>query len=197
MIFMRKISTIIGLGNIGKKYVGTRHNLGFELIDILAGKWGIKPSPGQGNYYWAEKEKETGLIRLIWPTTYMNNSGLAVAQVMEHFQLSTNELLVVFDDFNLPLGKVRIRVGGSDGGHNGMASIIENIGTDEIIRLRMGVGPLPIEGDPVVFVLTPFKESEMEIRNKMLGKAVEAVLYLLDNNAEKAMSIYNPAPEDA
>jgi PTH1 family peptidyl-tRNA hydrolase len=191
------ISTIIGLGNIGKKYTGTRHNLGFEILDRLANSWGIKPGPSDGDYYYAEKRLRDRTIRLIWPTTYMNNSGLAVAQVVEHIQLSPNELLVVYDDFVLPLGRLRIRPEGSDAGHNGMASIIYNLNTELIARLRMGVGPVPPDVDPVVFVLSRFEEKELPDKNKMLDKAAESVLYLLEHNIAEAMNIYNPAPEEA
>jgi PTH1 family peptidyl-tRNA hydrolase len=192
------LSTIIGLGNIGGKYKNTRHNLGFDLLNLLAEKWGVKPEPGSGNYYIAEKEFGGRLIRLVWPTTYMNNSGLAVMQVIEKYQLSSNDLLVIYDDFNLPLGRLRIRTGGSDGGHNGMASIIYQLGTEEILRLRMGIGAIPEGIDPIVYVLSDFAENELEIKKKMLVNGVEAVLYLLSNGAAKAMSIYNmnPAPEE-
>ena len=201
------ISTIIGLGNIGKKYEGTRHNLGFELLNLAAEKWGLKASPADGDYYLAEKELEGRIIRLVWPTTYMNNSGLAVAQVLGKYQLSPNELLVCYDDFNISLGTLRIRLRGSDGGHNGIESIIYHIGTEEVPRLRMGVGPIPAEIDPISFVLNRFPDNEMDIVNKMLVNAGGAVLYSLNNSAEKAMSLYNrsvetpanvdPAPDDA
>jgi len=192
------VSLIIGLGNIGEEYFHTRHNLGFDLLAILCEKWQIRPGLGSGDYFIAEKEIETGLIRLVWPTTFMNNSGLAVAQVMEKFELSPNDLLIIYDDFNIPLGRLRIRLGGSDGGHNGMASIISHLGTEDILRLRMGIGPVPEGIDPMTFVLSRFREEELEIRNKMLVKAGESVLYLLAHGTEKAMSIFNqnPAPDD-
>jgi peptidyl-tRNA hydrolase, PTH1 family len=200
------ISAIIGLGNIGKKYEGTRHNLGFELLNLVAGKWGLKASPTDGDYYQAEKEWEGHQIRLIWPTTYMNNSGLAVSQVLEKYQLSPNDLLICYDDFNISLGTIRIRTGGSNGGHNGMESIIYNLGTEEVPRLRMGVGPIPAGIDPISFVLNRFYSNESEIVNKMLVNAGEAVLYSINNSAAKAMSLYNrsaelsandnPAPDD-
>jgi peptidyl-tRNA hydrolase, PTH1 family len=192
------VSLIIGLGNMGEKYSHTRHNLGFDLLAILCEKWQIRPQLGSGDYFFAEKNSEAGLIRLVWPTTFMNNSGLAVAQAMERFQLSPKDLLVIYDDFNIPLGRLRIRQGGSDGGHNGIASIISHLGTEDILRLRMGIGPVPAGTDPMTFVLSHFREDELEIRNKMLVKAGESVLYLLTHGTEKAMSIFNqnPAPDD-
>jgi len=192
------VSLIIGLGNIGEEYSRTKHNLGFDLLALLCEKWQIRPQLGPGNYFITEKNMENGLIRLVWPTTFMNNSGLAVAQALEKFELSPNDLLIVYDDFNIPLGRLRIRLGGSDGGHNGMASIISHLGTEDILRLRMGIGPIPAGTDPMAFVLSRFREEELEIRNKMLVKAGESVLYLLAHGTEKAMSIFNqnPAPDD-
>ncbi|SYZ74594.1 Peptidyl-tRNA hydrolase [Candidatus Zixiibacteriota bacterium] len=195
--YMSNITTIIGLGNIGRKYAGTRHNLGFELLNKMAESWGVKAAPTEGDFYVAEKDLDSKVIRLIWPTTYMNNSGLAAAQVVERYQLSPNELLVVYDDFVLPLGRLRIRSGGSDGGHNGISSIIYHLNTESVARLRLGVGPVSEGLDPVVFVLSPFAEKELPEKNKMLEKGVEAVLYLLKHNIAEAMSIYNPAPEEA
>ncbi len=190
-------SIIIGLGNIGRKYRGTRHNLGFELLDAIAAQWNLKAVPGDGDYYIVEKELEGKLIRLVWPTTYMNNSGKAAEQVLQKFLLTPRDLLVVYDDLNLPLGRLRIRSEGSDGGHNGMADIIYHLGTEEIARLRLGIGPLPPGVDTVSFVLNPFANNELEIKKKMLEKAGEAILYLLKFDIAKAMSIYNPAPDEA
>lgn len=190
-------SIIIGLGNIGRKYRGTRHNLGFELLDAIAAQWNLKAVPGDGDYYIVEKELEGKLIRLIWPTTYMNNSGKAAEQVLQKFLLTPRDLLVVYDDLNLPLGRLRIRSEGSDGGHNGMADIIYHLGTEEIARLRLGIGPLPPGVDAVSFVLNPFADNELEIKKKMLEKAGEVILYLLKFDIAKAMSIYNPAPDEA
>lgn len=197
MAFDKMISTFIGLGNIGDKYAGTRHNLGFELLDQLCQKLAIKPKPGQGDYYIAEKTIDGTNIRLIWPTTYMNNSGLAVRQILDNYDLTPDSVMIICDDINLPLGQIRIRAGGSDGGHNGLGSIIYHIESEKFPRLRMGVGPLPENRDQVEFVLGQFIEKEPEIVKKMLVKSGEAVLYLLKNRLDKAMSEYNinPAPD--
>jgi PTH1 family peptidyl-tRNA hydrolase len=202
--------SIIGLGNIGKKYENTRHNLGFDVLNILAAKWGIEPVRGKGDYFFSEKDLNGVAVTLVWPATYMNNSGLAASQLLEENKdkgLTIKDLLIVYDDFELPLGKIRIRLKGSDGGHNGMASIIQHLGTEDIMRLKLGIGPIPSGTDPVLFVLSRFAPNELEIKNKMLDKGAEAILYLLNNNAEKAMSLYNqsqgngiendnPAPEE-
>ncbi len=192
------ISLIVGLGNPGIRYAETRHNLGFDLLDKLSLKWKVRQKAGLGDYYMAENEFDNRIIRLIWPTSYMNSSGNAVVQAMVAFNLTPADILIVYDDFELPLGHIRIRMKGSPGSHNGMESVIGSLGTEDILRLRMGTGPLPENIDPIQFVLGRFSDDEVEIKNKMLDKAAEAVLYLLTNRPEEAMSIYNsnPAPED-
>lgn len=193
---MTSISTIIGLGNIGKKYAGTRHNLGFRVLNKISEWWKIAPQPGPGEFYILENNFEGRIARLIWPTTYMNNSGLAVRQVIESFNLMPDNILIVYDDLDLPLGKIRIRQKGSGGSHNGMNSVIEHIGTEDIPRLRLGIGPMPLEVDPVSFVLGEFGPGERESVEKMIGQAAEAVLYSLNHHLDEAMNKYNinPAP---
>ena len=193
------ISTFIGLGNIGDKYAGTRHNLGFEVLNLLCQKLEIKPKPGSGKFYIAEGQIEGSDIRFIWPTTYMNNSGIAVKQIIDRYELSPENIMVLCDDINLPLGRIRIRAGGSDGGHNGLGSIIYSLETDQFPRLRMGIGPVPEKGDQIEFVLGQFADNEREIVKKMLVKSGEAVLYSVKNRLEKAKSEYNinPAPDNA
>jgi len=191
------ISTVIGLGNIGDKYSGTRHNLGFEVINAISYKWRVRPKPGKGNYYFAHHKYAGRIITLVWPTAYMNNSGMAAEQVMEVLSLTPEEILVVYDDLNLPLGKIRIRQGGSSGGHNGIGSVIEHTGTENIPRIRLGIGPLPENADQVNFVLGKFSEDEQKFADKMIGQAADAVLYSLKHGLEDAMTKYNnPAPEE-
>ena len=193
------ISLIVGLGNIGTKYAGTRHNLGFEVLDIIFKKWRLRRRREHPLYTWAEKEFHNRKIRLIWPTTYMNNSGAAVSQAMADFELNLDEILVIVDDYNLPLGKMRIRKRGSDGGHNGLESIISHLGSGEFMRLRLGIGPIPENIGSIDYVLGRFPETETEKVKKMLEKAGDAVLYLLTHRPEEAMSIYNsdPAPDES
>ncbi|MCP4705819.1 MAG: aminoacyl-tRNA hydrolase [candidate division Zixibacteria bacterium] len=188
------ISTFIGLGNIGDKYAQTRHNLGFDVLSLLAQKLNIKPSSGKGDYYIAEDEIDGDIIRLIWPTTYMNNSGLAVKQIIDKYELKPEEIMILCDDIHLPLGRIRIRSNGSDGGHNGLGSIIYHLETENFPRLRMGVGPLPEDFDQIEFVLGKFDDNERENVMKMLAKSGEAVLYSLKNRLEKAKSEYNINP---
>jgi PTH1 family peptidyl-tRNA hydrolase len=192
------ISAILGLGNIGSRYKGTRHNFGFMLLDFLCQKWQVSPQTGSGDYYIAPKELSGHIVRLVWPTTYVNNSGFAAKQVLNRFNLTSDDLLAVHDDFELPLGKIRIRLRGSDGGHNGMQSLIFHLETEKIARIRMGIGPVPEGIDRVDFVLGKFDDKELKIRDKVLEKSAEAVLYLIEGRLEEAMNIFNrdPAPGD-
>ncbi|MEG7979081.1 MAG: aminoacyl-tRNA hydrolase [Mollicutes bacterium UO1] len=127
---------IVGLGNLGLEYQETRHNLGFRVIDQLANKLGVNLTKKKFNgcYY------QTSEYILLKPQTYMNNSGECIVQFLSHFQISLNNLLVIYDDIALPLGKFRYRCHGSDGGHNGMKNIIELLGSKEFKRLRVGIG---------------------------------------------------------
>jgi len=192
------IELIIGLGNPGEKYAETRHNLGFMLLDKLLSRWQLEKKPGPAEYYEAEHSSDYHTVRLIWPTTYMNGSGIAVARAMDDYEVRPENLLVIFDDYNIPLNTIRIRTKGSHGGHNGMESIIYHLETEEILRLRLGIGPIPDNADSVNFLLDEFSQNELEKVNKMLEKGTEAVLYLLKHRPEEAMSKYNynPAPED-
>jgi len=191
------IELVAGLGNIGPKYAETRHNLGFELLEIVADRLKASKMIPAGSFIYASAELKQKTIRLIWPVTYMNNSGLAVTEALERFELSPEQVLVAFDDFNLPMGKIRLRTSGSDGGHNGLESIIYHLQTENIPRLRMGIGPIPPDTDPVEFVLGRFSHEEVEIKKKMLEFAADSVLYSLTHRLEESMSLYNrtPAPD--
>lgn len=134
------ISLILGLGNIGKKYEGTRHNVGFEVIDHLAGRLNLTSMPREKEYDWAVARLGERELILAKPRTYMNLSGLAAAKLLEKHDLTPEQMLVIVDDFALPLGAVRIRGKGSDGGHNGLESLIEELGTQAFPRIRLGIG---------------------------------------------------------
>lgn len=193
------ISLIIGLGNIGEKYAETRHNLGFDVLNLIFDRWRLRRRREKPLYFWAEKEYQGRKIRLVWPTTYMNNSGAAVSQALADFGLNLDEILVVVDDYNLPLGKVRIRKKGSDGGHNGLESIISHLQSRDFMRIRLGIGPIPENVGSIEFVLERFSGDQLEKRKKMLDKGADAVLYSLTHRPEEAMGIYNsdPAPEES
>ncbi|UCE68083.1 MAG: aminoacyl-tRNA hydrolase [Candidatus Zixiibacteriota bacterium] len=189
-----RIRAIVGLGNTGEKYYRTRHNLGFEVVNLLKGE--SEFVPGRGDYGICETSISSVKIALLKPTTYMNRSGKAVRSFLEFESLLPREVLVVADDFNLPLGRIRLRQSGSDGGHNGLASVIYHLGTEEFPRIRLGIGPVPegIVADD--FVLEYFEGSEIEIAEAMLKRAVQAVKSWLLEGYEKAAAIYNQAVEE-
>ncbi len=191
---MALISLIIGLGNLGGRYEGTRHNLGFEVVDLAAEKVKAKALPDQPLYQSFEKTIEGRIIVFAKPTTMMNGSGGGVAALLDHLKLSYSEMLVVVDDFNIPLGSIRLRPNGSDGGHNGLASIIATLGTEEFPRLRLGIGSVPEGVDSVEFVLGKFSKSEQKLVNKVIVIAAEAVIFAAGHRFEETMSKYNYNP---
>lgn len=182
---------VAGLGNIGEKYTWTRHNAGFMVAD----KWAIK-----NNIQFKENKKlqcymakfHHGLneIILIKPTTYMNLSGNAVSAVMNYYKIGVEDLLVVYDDISIELDKIRFRPNGSDGGHNGIKSIIKSIGTTEFARLKIGIGPQPpIPAEE--FVLQNFYKYQLDKLKPVLKTAVEGIEFYLDEGMEKAQNFYN------
>lgn len=179
---------IIGLGNPGPRYASNRHNVGFMFLEKFVQKTGCSSNfVRESNYELAE----CGGCFLVKPLTYMNVSGQAVKSLMERYSLSANDIIVVYDDVDLPLGKMRIRQKGSAGGHNGLKSIIEALGTNEFVRLRIGIGPKPEGVDLAEFVLSDFSEEERSVLEKVLDVAVEAVKTILTDGVQKAMSLFN------
>lgn len=167
------IKMIVGLGNPDEKYAMTRHNLGYRVIAELA------KNPPAG-------------VKLFEPSSYMNSSGISVSEMMRRNGYHPDEVLVVCDDFSIPLGSLRIRLGGSSGGHNGLDSIIESLGTQEIPRLRVGIGPVPPGQDPAKFVLGPFPGADMRIKVQfMIDAAAEAVRIAITDGFEIAMNRFN------
>ena len=182
---------IAGLGNIGGKYTFTRHNAGFMVVD----KWAIMKDI---------KFKENSKLKcelakfkygfediiLIKPTTYMNLSGDSVKLVMDYYKIEPENILIVYDDLSLELGKIRFRPSGSDGGHNGIKSIIKSVGTSSVPRLKIGIGPQP----PVPaeqFVLQNFYKSQLEELKPVLKRAVEGIEFYLNNGMETTQNMFN------
>ncbi len=163
---------IICLGNPGNKYLNTPHNVGYEVAEILSEESEFK---NKKNLYLIARRKKDG-IRIVKPLTYMNLSGVAVSSLGAH----PSEIIVVCDDFALPLGKIRCRLSGSDGGHNGLKSVIANIGQN-FPRLRIGVGPVPPGVEPSDFVLTPFKEEMLKKKNLVIEKASKIIESFISN----------------
>lgn len=191
------VSLILGLGNVGRKYQGTRHNLGFELLDRLAREYRTLPSAETDLYHWCRVSRPDRELILAWPTTFMNGSGEAAKELLARHDLKPEQMLVLVDDVALPLGSIRFRLSGSAGGHNGLASLIEELQTSAFPRLRLGVGPLPPETELVEFVLSKFAKAEKPAVDQMLTRATEALLFAIDNRVDLAMSRYNsPATPD-
>lgn len=215
------LQLILGLGNIGKKYVGTRHNVGFEVVNRLAEKLKVYWQPREKEYDWVQIMVGETEVILAKPRTYMNLSGLAAKKLLETHNLSPQQMLVIVDDLALPLGAVRIRSKGSDGGHNGLMSIIEEFGTQAFPRVRLGIGstlgigvrdlglesgsapppdeqlpPKPVdkEADIIDFVLGKFGPDERPVVDKMVAHAADAVLFAIDHRLDETMSKYNYNP---
>ena len=179
---------LIGLGNPGPRYVRTRHNIGFRLADRLAGDEPWKDFQGMG--LWCRRD---GLL-LAKPMTFMNESGRFAAALAHFYKITPSQILACFDDVALPLGRLRLRPLGSSGGHKGMDSLIEALGTQELARLRIGVGPQPPGMDSAAFVLSRFASAEEEALETVLKTAEEAVHVYATDGLETAMNRFNPAP---
>ena len=188
---------IAGLGNPGHEYEGSRHNVGFLVVAGLADGCGIRLSAGRGDFMSGVGRIAGVRTRLVIPLTYMNRSGLAVAQVLEETSAAPSELLVICDDVNLPLGQLRLRTAGSAGGHNGLSSIIERLDTEGFARLRLGVGRPPDGDDMADFVLDLFGDQERTDVDEMVGRAVAAVELLLRDGVEATMTVFNRRTDPA
>ncbi|MDW8078783.1 MAG: aminoacyl-tRNA hydrolase [Thermoguttaceae bacterium] len=182
---------IVGLGNPGTRYEGTRHNVGFEVIRRLVGLLDAAGprSRFKGNV-WEANSEGTKLL-LLAPETFMNLSGQSVRAAVDFFKVPLEHLLVICDDFALPLGRVRFRPDGSSGGHRGLANIIDELGTESFPRLRIGIGPLPPGVDPVEFVLGRFSEDELGRLNAVIAKACPAILDWVKHGISYCMDRYN------
>lgn len=182
---------VVGLGNPGKQYAQTKHNAGFAFMKKLSKKWGtrLKKRKSSAKMIITARDKEKVLLAM--PQTYMNRSGLAVKQIVQNYAIKLEKLLVVYDDFDIPVGEIRIRKEGSAGSHKGMSSIIKELGTSLIPRIRIGIGPLDLEDDTVDFVLSPFRKDDNQKFNRSLEKACQATELFLSGQTEKAMNLYN------
>ncbi len=180
---------VIGLGNPGSQYRYTRHNIGFIVLDYIIHDQKISFRPGKGDFYFCRYLQGEDSLLLIKPTTYMNMSGKAVEEAMEQFLLDQENILIVYDDFHLPLGTIRFRAKGSDGGHNGIRSIIERLETRTFDRLKIGIGSTM--DDPVKYVLTTFKSAEWQRIINMLPHIKQGILTWFNNGITEAMNGYN------
>ncbi|MBI1746568.1 MAG: aminoacyl-tRNA hydrolase [Acidobacteria bacterium] len=182
---------IIGLGNPGRKYTFTRHNVGFMVVDALADHWGAHFSVVESQAYTAPCSWENQPVLLAKPQTYMNRSGEAVAALLRRHELTPGDLIVIYDDIDLPLGRLRLRPRGRSGGHRGVQSLIESLGSDVFRRLRFGTLEADTPKDTVDYVLSEFGPEAQRIVDETIPRAVQALETILREGVSKAMSLYN------
>lgn len=183
------IKCVVGLGNPGSEYKETRHNIGFRVIDLLIKRSGAEWKKRWWQNYWLAHTEEPGKLICCKPATYMNLSGKAVYKVVKKFKLNADEILVVYDDVHLQTAKLRAKLCGSSGGHNGVQSIINYLGTSDIPRLKIGIGEG--YGNRIEHVLSNFESEEEETVEKMTEKAVEAINLLTSVPWDKAVQQIN------
>ena len=183
---------IVGLGNPTSEYAGTRHNVGFDVIDAIADKYNISVTERKNRAFCGKGLIAGQKVILAKPQTYMNLSGESVRGLTDYYKIDVEtELLVVFDDVSLDVGQLRIRRKGSAGGHNGIKNIIQHLGTDMFARIKVGVGEKPKDHDLADYVLGHFSKSEKEVMTEGYQRAVEAVELLVQGNVEEAMNTFN------
>ncbi len=186
-----QIRLVAGLGNPGPEYAGTRHNIGFMVVEHLALQFG---STWEKSIKWDALTSKHGDTVFAKPTSFMNRSGYPLVAIAQFYKIAAPEILVVLDDLALPLGRIRIRPGGGTGGHNGLESIITQFGTEEIPRLRIGIGAAPRDGG-VDYVLGRFFEEERPLVKSAIERGVEAVKCTVDNGVVSAMNTFNKIEE--
>ena len=183
---------VVGLGNPDKKYDHTRHNTGWMALDYLAEKTGCKVNKIKYKSFVGECTIGGAKVMLMKPTTYMNNSGQAVVEAMNFYKVPPQNVIVMFDDISLDVGKMRIRSKGSDGGQKGMRSIIYLSGSDLFPRIKIGIGAKPNpHWDLADWVLSRFTEDEFKVLNEMFNNATKAVELIIDGKMDRAMNMFN------
>jgi len=186
------VKLIVGLGNPGIEYQFTPHNLGFLAIDRIANNLGVEVRNRQCRALTARAVIAGQPVILAKPETFMNLSGLSVRELVGEYQVEVkSDLIVIYDELDLPLGAIRIRTRGGSAGHNGMESILGALGTDEFLRIRLGVAPDRKVTDGVKFVLTPFRKAQLKVVDKVLDMAAEAVEVILQEGPAAAMNRFN------
>lgn len=182
---------IVGLGNPGAEYRLTRHNFGFMVLDSLAEHWSVQLKKIKFNAVYVEDRFKGNKVVLAKPLTFMNESGRSVAPLMRYFKIQTENMLVIHDDLDLPLGTLRIRPSGSSGGQRGIESITKLLGTQEFPRMRLGISRPPGQMDPKDYVLKNFLPNEEELKKIVLRQAIEAIECFIEDGLTTAMNRYN------
>lgn len=183
---------IVGLGNPGSKYELTRHNVGFRTIDVLCDKYNIDLTETKFKALYGKGDIDGEKVLLVKPQTFMNLSGESVRQILDYYKLDEKqELIVIYDDISLAPGKLRIRKKGSAGGHNGIKNIIQHLGHDEFLRVKVGVGEKPAGFDLADYVLGRFSEADEKIMQDTFVKAGEAAVCLMSESVDRVMNQFN------
>jgi len=181
------MNILVGLGNPGRKYSDTKHNFGFWAIDRFAEKNSLTFQAGKGDYLLTKREK----LVCVKPTTFMNASGTALLDVKQFFKVEPENILVVYDDIDLPLGILRFRQSGGTGGHKGLESIIYQLQSEDFNRMRIGIATEDDMKPSERYVLSPFKKHDEKIKNEMIEKACDGIDYYLSHDIKKTMNKFN------
>jgi len=184
------VKVIVGLGNPGREYAGTRHNVGFRVADLVGERLGLHWRKDE-DVLFAKSFGESPFL-VVKPQTFMNRSGYAVARFAGYHQVEPEELLVVLDDVDLPLGRIRVRASGSGGTHNGLKSVVEQLGTTAFPRMRLGVGRGDARRDLADFVLATFEPAEEPDVESLMTRAADAAQMFVVEGIQKVMNAYNP-----
>ncbi len=180
----------MGLGNVGDKYAGTRHNTGFSVIINLSDRYNIKMNKAECKAITGHGNIGGEKVILAQPVTYMNNSGEAVRALMDYYKCTTEDIIIIYDDTSLDVGRIRVRPKGSDGGHNGIKSVIKHLGTEVFDRVRVGIGDRG-EWDMVDYVLGRFPKEELPLIRDAVDRAADAVEEIMKNGVDSAMNRFN------
>jgi peptidyl-tRNA hydrolase, PTH1 family len=191
VLFLENLFIIVGLGNPGTKYDNTRHNVGFDTIDLLSHQFGINVSKIKHKAVIGDGIIQGSRVILAKPQTFMNLSGESVRELIEWYKIPFSNLIIVYDDIDLPLGRIRVRPNGSSGTHNGMKSIIYQSKSDQFPRIRIGTGRPPEGWDLADFVLSKFSPDDRKLVNESIVRAAEAVATLVSSDVTTAMNKYN------
>ena len=184
------VRLIAGLGNPGPEYHETRHNAGFMVLDRLADSAGIPVTRRSFSGFCGEGRWHGNRLFLLKPQTYMNLSGRSIAEALRYYKLPLEHLIVIHDELDIPFGQVKVKEGGGHGGHNGLRSLMTELGSGDFLRVRVGIGR-PLKGDPVKYVLAPFSKDETTVLPRVVDGVCDLLGLLLREGVPKTMSLYN------
>lgn len=182
---------IVGLGNPESDYANTRHNMGFDVINEISKKCDIKVSKSKFNALYGMGEIENNKVILVKPQTYMNLSGESIIQFKKFYKISNKNIIVIYDDIDLKVGDIRLKAKGGAGTHNGMKSVVQNLNTEDFIRVRVGIGAPENKEDMINYVIGPIPKREKEILEGSIEKAAESVIEILKSGIDVAMNRFN------